>query len=124
MDSLARHVATVAREKDPLNRRADDGYGARVRFTGELFRWNGDAPWYFITVPLEVAEPLSDSVVGPRAGFGSIRVSVRIGDTGWATSVFPQKDGTYLLPVKKAVRAAEDLDDGDQVTVELDPAGS
>lgn len=94
-----------------------------MRFRGELYRYAGDAAWYFVTVPLDVAEPLSDSVVGPRRGFGSIRVQVSIGATTWSTSVFPQKDGTYILPVKKAVRTAEAIEDGDVVSVELEPAG-
>ena len=92
-----------------------------MRFQAELYRWAGDAAWHFLTVPLEVAEPLSDSVVGPRRGFGAVKVRVTVGATTWSTSVFPQKDGTYVLPVKKAVRAAEGLEDGDLVTVELDP---
>ena len=93
-----------------------------MRFRAELYRYNGDAAWYFLTVPLKVAEPLSDSIVGPRRGFGSIKVRVSVGETTWSTSVFPQKDGTYVLPVKKAVRTAEALEDGELVSVELEPA--
>ncbi len=93
-----------------------------MRFQAELYRWSADAAWFFVTVPLEVAEPLSDSVVGPRRGFGAVKVHVTVGATSWSTSVFPQKDGTYVLPVKKTVRTAEALDDGDAVTVELETA--
>jgi hypothetical protein len=50
-----------------------------------------------------------------------VRVHVRIGETVWATSVFPEKvSGSYLLPVKKAVRDREGIDDGDTVTVRLE----
>ena len=36
--------------------------------------------------------------------------------------MFPDsRGGSYVLPVKRAVREAEDLDDGDQVTVTLRP---
>ena len=46
---------------------------------------------------------------------------VEIGDTSWATSVFPDtKAGAYVLPVKKAVRVAEGLTEGDVVEVGLD----
>jgi Domain of unknown function (DUF1905) len=59
-------------------------------------------------------------VHGRAAGFGSVRVQVRIGETVWVTSVFPEKvSGSYLLPVKKAVRAEEGIDDGDRVKVWL-----
>jgi len=47
-----------------------------------------------------------------------IPVGARIGETGWETSLFP-KDGRYALPIKDAVRFAEDLTDGDGVDVEL-----
>ncbi len=97
-------------------------YGAQMRFQAELYRWKSDAAWFFVTVPVEVAEPLSDSAApGPRRGFGAVKVRVTVGGTTWTTSVFPQKDGTYVLPVKKGVRQAEGLDDGDEVTVDLEP---
>lgn len=49
-----------------------------------------------------------------------MRVEARVGGTSWRTSVFPDTGrGTYLLPVKKAVRTAEDLEDGDLVRVVL-----
>jgi hypothetical protein len=47
-----------------------------------------------------------------------IPATIRIGTTEWTTSLFP-KDGRYLVPVKDRVRRAEDLEDGDSVTVRL-----
>ncbi|WP_243469509.1 DUF1905 domain-containing protein [Sphingopyxis granuli] len=41
-----------------------------------------------------------------------------IGDTRWNTSVFPHREsGGWLLPVKATVRKAEELAEGDAVTV-------
>ncbi|HWI05275.1 MAG TPA: DUF1905 domain-containing protein [Acidimicrobiales bacterium] len=43
-----------------------------------------------------------------------------IGGTRWSTSIFPdRKRGTYLLPVKKEVRAAEQLAAGVTATIDL-----
>ena len=67
--------------------------------------------WHFVTVPADLAEELTLES-GPPAGFGSVRVEVRVGGTTWRTSIFPNSDGTYVLPVKKAVRRAEDLHAG------------
>jgi hypothetical protein len=37
-----------------------------------------------------------------------------VGTTSWTTSIFPGSGGgPYVLPVKRAVRRAEDLDVGD-----------
>lgn len=53
-----------------------------------------------------------------RRGFGSARVTVTVGETVWATSVFPHKEsGGWFLPVKAAVRKAEDLAEGALVRV-------
>jgi hypothetical protein len=44
---------------------------------------------------------------------------VRIGKTTWTTSLFP-KDGLYLVPIRASVRKAENLEEGDEVTVRLE----
>lgn len=93
-------------------------------FEAELFRWQGDAAWHFLRLPVEVAEDLRDSLTQPPGGFGSVRVVVGIGATEWTTSVFPDKDsGSYLLPVRKAVRTAEGLQADDVVGVRLELEG-
>ncbi len=99
--------------------RDDDGPdGLEVAFDGEIWFWRGPAPYHFVTVP-------ADSTVAIRAlapvvsyGWGMIPVEVRIGHTLWRTAMFP-KDGRYVLPLKDAVRQAEQLEQGDIVGVEL-----
>jgi hypothetical protein len=90
-------------------------------FDADVFAWGADGPsWHFLRLPVEIADEVRD-VAGEPAGFGSVRVHVRIGETVWATSVFPEKgSGSYVLPVKKPVREKEGIEDGDRVTVRLD----
>ncbi len=53
---------------------------------------------------------------GRKGNFGSAKVMATIGGTTWANSVFPDKEsGGWFLPVKKAVRQAEGLEEGDIV---------
>jgi hypothetical protein len=90
----------------------------------ELWLWDARKPdtWTFVTVPPEVSATLGDEAAArvPRRGFGSVRVQVRIGATQWQTSVFPDRNsGCYVMPVKKAVRIAEGIDAGDEVSIEL-----
>ena len=95
-------------------------------FTGPLWRW-ADQPGasdggarHFVTVPAGPSADIRDETEGLTRGFGSVRVEVRIGTTTWRTSVFPDaKSGCYVLPVKKAVRRAEDVEAGEDVAVEL-----
>jgi hypothetical protein len=93
------------------------------RFTAELWEYPAEkASWFFLTLPTEVADEIEAAATTSRRGFGSVRVSVTVGSTTWATSIFPSREaGSYLLPVKKAVRVAEGIDAGDPVEVEVDP---
>jgi hypothetical protein len=99
------------------------GRPAGFDFTAELWQWDGDAAWHFVSLPEDVADEIAGLADGSRRGFGSVRVEVTVGSTTWRTSVFPDaKRGTYVLPVKKAVRTAEGLEVGHPTTVRLTPA--
>lgn len=78
--------------------------------------------WHFLTVPPEQAVEirLLASATGPRRGFGSVRVAATINGVTWRTSIFPQKSGGYILPIKAAVRAKAGVAAGDEVSVMLD----
>ena len=89
-------------------------------FASEVWEWESQASWYFVSVPEEAADDIEQQFGGRAGGFGSIRVEVTIGATTWRTSLFPDSARkTYVLPVKKAVRRAEDLDAGSIAAVEL-----
>ncbi len=93
-----------------------------IEFDGEIFRWDArqDASWYFTSVPPQLSEEIR-VIPRPYRGFGSVRVRARIGGSEWATSIFPSSnDGTYVLPLKKKVRDAEQLVDGGPVRVRLE----
>ena len=93
-----------------------------IQFTGILWEYQGEAPWVFMTLLAEDAEEVRDRVP-ERAGFGSVKVNAVIGESRWPTSVFPDKgSGSFVLPVKRAVRKQEDLDPGDiaRVTLHID----
>ena len=50
---------------------------------------------------------------------GNVPANVRIGKTEWKTALF-HKDGRYIVPIKASVRTAENLEEGDKVTVRLE----
>ncbi|HEC08124.1 MAG TPA: DUF1905 domain-containing protein [Acidimicrobiales bacterium] len=96
------------------------GVDVTFSFSGELFEWEGQGAWFFVTLPRDLAEDIRDLEL-PRRGFGSVKVKVRTGGSEWQTSLFPdRKSGSYLLPVKKAIRRAEGIDEGDLVDFEID----
>jgi len=88
-------------------------------FTSELWLHAGDAGWHFVTLPVEVADDV-DELAGERSGFGSIPVKATIGASAWKTSLFPDKQaGSFVLPVKQAIRRQEGLEVGVPVLVKL-----
>ena len=92
-----------------------------IKLIAPLWIWTGEtASWHFITVPEELADEIRVHSLANRAGFGSVRVEARIGDVTWRTSVFPQKRGGYLLPVKADVRRRANIAAGDNVRVALE----
>ena len=92
----------------------------QITFDAELFPWDANTSWVFVALPSDDADAVDDaaSLVG---GFGSVRVNVQIGKTAWSTSLFPSKEmQTYVLPLKKAVREAEDLSVGQTASITIE----
>jgi hypothetical protein len=88
-------------------------------FSAPLWEYSGKAAWYFVTLPIEQADDI-EALATPKGGFGSVKVDVTVGETIWSTSLFPDNGaGSYVLPIKRAVRDAEGIDIGDTVDIEL-----
>lgn len=90
-----------------------------IEVTAPLWLWTGGS-WHFITVPEADAVEIRAHSLLNRGGFGSVKVEATINGVAWRTSVFPQKSGGYLLPVKKEVRCKAGIAAGDDVTVTLE----
>lgn len=91
-----------------------------ITFTASLWIWNAaKGSWHFITVPEEQSLEIRAESFVRRGGFGSVRVEADIVGVVWRTTVFPQKEGTYLLPVKADVRRYAGIAAGDDVSVSL-----
>lgn len=101
-----------------------------VRFSAPLKMWTSDSENSsvgFVELPPEAGEQVAGHELmrrlelGKRRGFGSVKVIARIGANHWDTSVFPQKGReTWFMAVKKPVRLAEGLVEGQPVAVELE----
>jgi hypothetical protein len=92
------------------------------RFEAPVWVAEAASAWHFVSLPEGLSDEIREATdAAARPGFGSVRVAVVIGGTSWRTSVFPDsKRGTYVLPVKQAVRRAEGFGAGDVVTVALE----
>jgi len=100
--------------------------GDYLTVTGTLLGWRNDAGMLatYLMLEGEQAKEVSTHELhsritsGKRRGFGSVKVEAVIGGSTWYTSMFPQDDG-WFLPVKAAVRRAEGLEEGGEVTAEI-----
>lgn len=94
-------------------------------FDAELWIWDArrDESWTFVSLPADASEVIGDVAAGPRRGFGAVKVRARLGATTWTTSIFPDSERGYVLPVKKAVRKAEAVEAGDTATVTVELIG-
>ena len=76
--------------------------------------------WYFAYVDKKVSAKIAEKHAKKKAGFGSIRVTAKVGKSTWKTSIFPDKHSQcYVLPLKRQIRQAEDIDAGDTVNLSL-----
>nr|WP_204298203.1 DUF1905 domain-containing protein [Actinoplanes capillaceus] len=95
----------------------------RVVFESELWIWDArrDESWTFVSLPVAESDEIRERAGGLSRGFGSLRVRASLGGSTWTTSVFPDSGrGAYVLPVKKAIRKAESLTAGDEITVTVE----
>ena len=99
-----------------------------ITLTAPLTRWQGErGTWHLVVITGEPAEALAMHArlrrleYGRQRGFGSVKVTARIGDTEWSTSVFPQGQSTeWILLIGRKVMKAEGLAEGDPVALELE----
>lgn len=83
---------------------------------GKVWRYEGPGGWHFVYVPKDLSRRIKDSARNKKkAGFHFIRVKAAIGKTSWQTTLFPTKDGPYLLAIKADVRHKEGISEGDVV---------
>jgi hypothetical protein len=85
---------------------------------GKVWRYSGPAAWFFVYVPLDLSRRIKDAARNKKkVGFHFVKVKATIGKTSWNTTLFPTKDGPYLLAIKADVRHKESIAEGDSVKV-------
>lgn len=93
----------------------------QYKITAEVWLYSGKGAWYFITIPKDISQEIKFFASDVSSAFGSVRVNVKIGNTTWKTSLFPDnKYDAYLLPIKAEVRKKEKISEGNKVTILLE----
>jgi len=87
-------------------------------FEATIIYWRGPSPFFYAPMPAGPAAELQQVARFVTYGWGCIPVEATIAGVRFTTSLFP-KDGTFLLPLKAAVRRKINVTAGDTVAVEM-----
>ncbi|KFC69722.1 hypothetical protein FF80_01226 [Devosia sp. LC5] len=94
----------------------------QVTFHTTIIEWRGPAPFFYAPVPSQHVGAIERIKKQASYGWGVIPVEAAIDGVVFTTSLFP-KDGTYLLPLKLAVRKQTGVTVGDAIDVEMTIGG-
>ena len=89
----------------------------QYRVRAKVWLYPGKGGWHFATLPPKLSSEIRVRFSSEARGWGSLPVRVRIGETQWKTSLFPDtKSRSYLFAIKAAVRRSEHIRAGDTIT--------
>jgi len=94
--------------------------GKKYKVREKIWLYPGMEGWHFVYVDKKQSAEIRKKYGKSKRGFGSIPVEVTLGKSKWKTSIFPEKDGPYLMPIKASVRLAEDVGDGDTISYSIE----
>lgn len=86
------------------------------KFKAKVWKYNGVGPWFFVYLPDKVSLKVKKEAKN-KVGFGFIPVEVKIKTVTWKTTLFPTKEGPYLLSIKALVRKKLQIIENDEVSV-------
>ena len=88
-----------------------------ITFTAKIEK-DGDAgAWHYVLLPADALKQLRDAT-GKQ---GSVKVRATIGKTTYTTAMMSRGNQQWFLAVKAAMRNAENLAEGDAVTITIEP---
>ncbi|HXQ12623.1 MAG TPA: DUF1905 domain-containing protein [Caulobacteraceae bacterium] len=90
----------------------------QISFEASVIYWRGPAPFFYAPIPAEHVEEVRRAARIATYGWGCVPVEAEVGGVAFTTALFP-KDGTYLLPLKVAVRRKANITAGDLIVADM-----
>ncbi len=91
------------------------------KIKSQIWIWPGDAGWHFISLDKKLSKKIKEKYINKKYGGGFIKIKATIGSSSWLTALFPYtSQEIYLISVKKKIRTAEDLFEGDNITLKFE----
>lgn len=92
----------------------------KYEFSAKPWQYSSPGGWYFVSLPAELSREIRGTLRSEEGGWGRLKATAKIGNSEWDTAIwYDTKAGTYLLPLKAAIRKKELLEAGINVTVVL-----
>lgn len=82
--------------------------------SGEVVEWRGPSPYVFLPMSVDDSADLKTEAAGLEY-WGQVAVLVELGGATFTTALFPRGE-RYLIPLRAAVRRAEGLEVGMELT--------
>lgn len=79
------------------------------QFKSKIWIHKGNSPWHFVTIDEDISKDIKTNLLFKPKGFRSVPVEIKVGKTIRKTSIFPHRNKTYLLPIKREIRQKENL---------------
>lgn len=94
--------------------------GIKYEFTAKPWQHSLPGGWYFVSLPKEFGKEIRANLKWQEEGWGRLKAIAKIKETEWETAIwFDTKAGTYLLPLKAAVREKIKLEVGKNIKVSV-----
>ena len=86
----------------------------------KVWVYPGKGGWHFVTLPRKQSAEIRARFGANARGWGSLPITVRVGNTEWATSLFPEKKSScYLFAIKAEIRKQEEISAGDTIAASI-----
>ena len=96
----------------------------RFQFEAKVWLYSGESAWHFVTLPVEKAgfiRFITQDLKGNGKRSSAVPIHATIGKTTWKTSLFWHRESdSYILPLKAAVRKAEQICVGDNLSIAIE----
>jgi len=90
--------------------------GAEYKVRVTVWLYQGKGGWHFATLPKKQSAEIRARFAANAKPWGSLPVTVRVGQTEWATSLFPEKKSScYLFAIRAEIRTKEHISSGDTI---------
>lgn len=74
--------------------------------------------WTIVSLPKALSIEIRDNFKWLEEGWGRMKVTARVGDSEWKTSIwFDTKQDTYLLPLNAKIRKKEKIEPNQDVEI-------